>query len=323
MRILVTGAAGFVGRAIVDRLAADGGTRLIAAARSWTDEDDRENVARVGFDIAEPATEELVRRIGAVGAVVNAAGLAHRFGGALPEEYLRVNEEGARNAARLAVGLGAARFVQISSVAVYGRGAEWADESSECRPLGVYAESKLKGEAAVREELAGRVRLSVLRPATVVGPGNPGNITRLITTIIKRRFVMVGSGSNFKTFIAVGDVARAADILARAEPPVEGTFNIAAEPVRVAEVVGAIRAAAGMGTARVRLPAFPFLAAAAAAAPLARRFPRFGIMSETLSKWLSDERYNRSAIRAATGFEAEIDVLEEIARQTRALVGTI
>lgn len=318
MNVLVTGATGFVGAAIARRLAADPAAFVVAAGRRASSGFGEPNVVPLALDVTSAEAFAAASEHGPFDAVVHAAGLAHRFAGAPPDQFESVNVRGAMHAARYAARVGA-RLVHISSVSVYGdHGPREVDETAECRPSDPYGRSKLAAERAVAEAYGGDAW--VLRLATVVGPGDPGNLARLITANIRRRFVQVGPGRNRKTFVSVDDVADIAAAIVSSDVPAGGTYNVAAAPVTVGEVVGAIRVALGRKERGFRLPMAPF----SAAAWLNRR--TLGIRSvedaaRMLAKWTSDDVYSGEKLRAERGLAPKREILEEIARETRAIAG--
>lgn len=314
MRVLVTGASGFVGGAVARALAEQEGAEVLGVARARGIEG---NGLQIAFaDVAERSDVEGLGRSGRFDVIVHSAGLAHRFGSTDPNDFIRVNVKGTRNVARLASEQ-RSRFILMSSVSVYGdHGAATVDEDAECRPRGAYAISKLESESEARA-LVPESDLLILRLATVVGPGDPGNAARLITQIMRRRFLQVGPGTNLKTFIDIGDLAANAALLATSWG-VCGTFNAAAEPVSVRDVLSAIREALGRKHGSLRVPAAPFVAALKAARGITG-LGAFGRADDMLRKWLSDDIYSGSRFRSLPGVKAATSVLESIADETRYL----
>ncbi len=319
MKILVTGATGFVGGAVVRRLAAVPGIDVFAGGRSAEGPDLPPGAVPVAFDICEPESFGPARRSGPFDAVVHSAGLAHQFRGGTAEDFEAVNVRGTENVCRLAVEAGAKRFIHISSVAVYGAyGKTPVDEEFECRPRGPYAESKLASERAVAD-VFGSGSL-ILRLATVVGPGDAGNTARLITNIARRRFYPVGDGSNLKTFVSVSDAAET--VCRLVDPGVfrPGVFNVAAPAVSVREVVGTIYSALGRRFPRFFIPTSlvePFLA-------LNRSMFRIGSVlraGELLEKWLADDIYSGDLLARSFGIAQKRSVLEEIRAEASAMAG--
>ncbi len=317
MKVLVTGATGFVGGAIARRLAVDPDMRVYAAGRSGHMQPTEPNVVPVTLDVTSGEAFAAAAGHGPFDAVVHAAGLAHRFAGASPAEFEAVNVRGAANAARLAAESGA-RFVQVSSVSVYGEhGAREVDETAECRPAGAYGRSKLAAERAVADEYGSGAW--ILRLATVVGPGDPGNVARLITAMARGRFVQFGRGRNRKTFVPVDDVADIVWAIVASDAG-GGTYNVAGAPVTVAEVVAAIRGTLGLKATAVRLPMAPF-SAAAWVNRHTFRLPAVERAARLLAKWSSDDVFSGERLRAEWGLAPERDILSEIARETSAIAG--
>ena len=164
MKCALTGANGFLGSHLADRLVADGHevTALVRESSNlrWLE----------GKDL------RLV-----VGNLDDAGALADAFAGAEvifhlagvvvasdPQAYYRVNVEGTRGVAEAALELGDGlkRFVQVSSLAVYGSGQGDegpVSEESPCEPVNHYGRSKLAGDEAARA-LWPRLPLTVVRP---------------------------------------------------------------------------------------------------------------------------------------------------------------
>lgn len=294
MRVLVTGAAGYVGSAVCRALLADGGFEVVGAVRS----EPADGFRSVRLDIGHALPASAAGSIGGVDAVVNCAGLAHLIVPAAREAYFEINAEGARRVASLGRELGASRFVQISSVSVYGRHQrDPIGEADACTPLESYGESKLKGEHLVREEF-GDEGLVALRLATVVGEEAPGNVARLITSLQRGRFLQVGTGSNLKSFVAIADVA---GLVVRAlRLTVTGTFNVAAPPISVADVIGAVSRGLGRPAPRFSVPAsIPAAFLKLNSATVRNR--RIAVLGETFSKWIADDVYLGDAVVAALG----------------------
>jgi nucleoside-diphosphate-sugar epimerase len=94
-------------------------------------------------------------------------------------------------------------------VGVYGDYPQ-LDESGELiiAPQNDYARSKLMAEAELVNILGGRVPYLIFRPVMMYGPGDRGNMGRMIQAIKHRRFIIPGSGKNKKSALFVVDFAR-------------------------------------------------------------------------------------------------------------------
>ena len=292
MRVLITGASGFLGSAIAREARHREHTVRGVSRRPAPDLSD--------WYQADILDDGAVRRaMEGIDAVIHAAGLAHQFGGkADRSEFERINVEGARVVAQQAVRARVTQFVHVSSVAAYGAGA--------------YGESKLAGEDAVRESLRGSsTRFAILRMATVYGAGDPGNVARLIRLIQRRRFAWIGSGENRKSLIHVADAARAS---LRALELDNGAFDVSDKPVSMTDVVSTIHGALGIREPRMHLPAAPFRAARTVSAILP--VTRVRQAAASLETWLRDDVYDSSRFELTTGFRCEVPwpsgLLEEV-----------
>lgn len=239
--VLVTGAGGFIGSNLVDDQLGKG-RRVIA------------------FDIDVSRLSHLADHPACVlveGDVRNSALLAEHVAGAdiifhLASAHLEVSKSDAyfwetnvnavRNLLKLAVDHGVSRFVHCSSVGVYGPLRDLpADERTPCRPEILYEETKLKGEAVVRDFVESHgLSAVILRPAWVYGPRCPRTL-KLFRTLKRRRFLMVGRGDNMRHPIYITDMLQAFE-LAATRPDIEGqTFVVASDkPVKLQELVDTI-----------------------------------------------------------------------------------
>jgi dihydroflavonol-4-reductase len=167
MKYLVTGASGFVGHALVERLVRDG-HRVRALVRRTSK---RDELTRLGVEFAEGDVTD-ARSVDSatqgIEVVVHAAGLVKA---ARPEEIYGVNEGGTRNVASAAVKAGVKRLIYVSSGAAGGP--SWPGrprrEEDPDRPATHYGKSKRAGEQALRE-FASRLDCVVVRPSVVYGP---------------------------------------------------------------------------------------------------------------------------------------------------------
>lgn len=287
-KVLVTGATGFLGRAVVEELrAAD--VEIIALGQHLGAEADLPNFVRVNL-----RDQQLPRGIfSGVSAVIHCAGLAHQFGRKAGDgsQFFEVNRDGAVRIAEAAADAGVRKFVLVSSVSVYGQCNPRKTEDDECQPANCYAESKLAGERAVLDATKhSSMQVVILRLATLYGANDPGNVGRLARALRKPWALLVGSGDNQKSLLHVRDAARACVLAASRQLPINSprVFNVAGDVLRMHDVVSAICVAHG----RRIPPAIPS-AAMAQASGLARRFPGLrgvaGHFHRTLQKWLSDD----------------------------------
>lgn len=238
MRVLVTGATGFVGRHLCCRLAADGHEM---AGTYWGDHPD----ALLGeipcgelveVDLGDgPALDDLVDRFEPE-AVVHLAGLSH-VGGSWERmaEYFRVNTLGSENVAVAAERIGVRRLLIASSAEVYGAVPEDEQPLAEDRPVAPASPYALTKAAAERLALArAPERTVVVRAFNLIGPGQARHFALPSFAVqlaeIRRGdrppVLSVGNLAARRDFVHVADAARALALLAcRGEP---GTvYNLA------------------------------------------------------------------------------------------------
>jgi nucleoside-diphosphate-sugar epimerase len=250
--------------------------------------------------------------------VVHAAGLAHVPGASKrqAEQMTRVNTLGTHNVARAALEARVEHFVLVSSVSVYGRGDGSIGEAVECRPEGAYAQSKFLAERAASEVAqCGRLRLTILRLATVYGEGDPGNIGRLMRLIDRGRFVWVGNGYNRKSLLYREDAARACIIAAGTESDGVEIFNVAATPCTMREIVQTLSDALGRKIPRWQVPTTLMLLAARASASIPRGGGVVGEAFRRVDKFLSEDVYDASRFAERFQFSTRIGLREGIYRE--------
>jgi GlcNAc-P-P-Und epimerase len=119
----------------------------------------------------------------------------HREPGHQPHEYFETNLKGAENVCRWASDVQCTRMVFTSSISPYGPSEVVKDEDSQPAPETPYGISKLAAEKIHQEwqSADARRKLLILRPGVVFGPGEGGNVTRLLRSLVKGYFVYVGN----------------------------------------------------------------------------------------------------------------------------------
>jgi nucleoside-diphosphate-sugar epimerase len=256
--VVVTGAAGFVGRALCAHFAAAGRPHR-AIVRDLPP-----GVARVATrialgDLATVPVAQLTAALEGAAAVVHLAGRAHALVEPAAEtEYHAANVTATERLAAAAVAAGVRRFVLASTVKVYGEatppGRPWrAGDPPD--PADAYARSKLAAERALAAACAGGAMTPiVLRFPLVYGPGVGANFLALLEAVARRAPLPLRSIANRRDLCYVGNLAHAIAALIDCVDPPAATWLVAdGEAVSTPELVR--RLAAALGVAPRLLPA--------------------------------------------------------------------
>lgn len=149
-------------------------------------------VEYVKWDIRKPIPSTLLPPSAAI--VFNLAAI-HREPGHEPHEYFETNLKGADNVCSWASYAECPRIVFTSSISPYGPSENPKDEQSLPVPETPYGSSKLAAEKIHLGWQAGDPgrKLLILRPGVVFGPGEGGNVTRLLRSLVKGYFVYMGN----------------------------------------------------------------------------------------------------------------------------------
>ncbi|WP_374448380.1 complex I NDUFA9 subunit family protein [Stella sp.] len=216
MRATVFGASGFIGRHVVRRLAAEG-AQVVAAVRHPDQALFLKPMGNVGqvTPVRASVTDERTAEAAIAGSdvVVNLVGILYEHG---TQTFDAVHRAGAERVARLAAAAGAARLVHVSAIG--------ADPAAAAR----YAQSKGRGEEAVRQAFAGA---TILRPSIVFGPEDDFFNRFAAMARISPALPLIGGGATRFQPVYVGDVAEAV-MRVLADPATAGrTYELAGPTV--------------------------------------------------------------------------------------------
>jgi UDP-glucose 4-epimerase len=254
-QILVTGASGFVGRALVHELAA-AGHRVRAAMRQPADVFPRSVEVVAVSDLARGVEWRPLLR--GVEAVVHLAAAVHTGAAVAEEVYDRVNRV-ATAALAAAAGTGISRLVFVSSIRAQTGPVATGIVTETCppAPTDAYGRSKLAAEEALR---ASNVPFAILRPALVYGPGAKGNLASLVRLAGSRWPLPFGALRNRRSVLARENLIAAIQFALSSPAASRETFLVAdPEPLTLGEMVRALRAGLGRGQGLLPVPA-PLLA---------------------------------------------------------------
>jgi nucleoside-diphosphate-sugar epimerase len=256
-RTLVTGADGFIGRALIDSLHHLGGS-VVGVVRGANK---IETPGVQTMRIADIRTADWEHALKGVDSVVHLAARTHilreRHSNPLVE-YRAVNVEPTVNLFRACQAAGVERFVFVSSIGVYGRLTEGHpfSEADSARPTEPYAISKWEAEESLRALLVPHsTKLVVIRPALIYGPYAKGNFLKLMRWIDARLPLPFGAVRAKRNFLGLRSFC---GLLQKClEMPVEDQqLFVAADttPVTTSELIDAIAAAMTIKVKQARVP---------------------------------------------------------------------
>ena len=209
--VLVTGANGFIGQHLVHSLEEYG--IKVNALDKYAKE--LKTISKVNIFEGDIFNEELLKKaLNDVEIVFHLVAKTHNSSNIKKniEDYFKINVEGTRNLLNSCIGSKVKHFVFFSSIKTMTEESEnTLDETFIPNPTTPYGESKLMAEKLVAD--AGKkygFKTTSIRLSLVYGPGNKGNIYKMIESVDKGRFIMIGRGENKRSMVYVENVVDAA-----------------------------------------------------------------------------------------------------------------
>lgn len=305
LRAFVSGASGLLGRELVAQLVERGVavralSRFHDAARKAVPTADW-----VGGDLRNP--KFLSGALAGCDVVFHCAGVM----AADARENGLVNRDATEFLLDEARRAGVRRFVHVSSVAVYGDGAQVRTREDAPRAAGnAYARSKLEAEDFVLGS-AGALSTVVLRPCPIVGRG-AGHLADGMAQLVAQRVVPLPGGADHRlAMVAAGDAARALIAAGLDRPDTAGAFNVAgADAPTLRQALAAAARALGLSPEWWE-PGLDECAARNAEAASRGQGP---VVPPALIAFAACERtYDSSRAREHLGFREERPILEALA----------
>jgi nucleoside-diphosphate-sugar epimerase len=313
VRVLVTGATGSVGPAIVSALRAGGHfVRTLSLdpppTVGWPDGVEM----RLG-DITNQSDVYLAAS--GCDAIIHLAALLHVVDPPpnMRERYERVNVGGTLNVVNAAKKGNVEKIICFSTIAVYGQSnGSVLHEGSPVNPDSFYGKTKLEAEQIVlgAKNLNGSSAGTVLRLGAVYGPRIKGNYQQLTLALAHNRFIPVGCGSNRRTLVHVHDVARAAMTVLEHPSAIGRIYNVSdGQFHELNKIIAAICSALGRRPPAFSLPTVP-VRLVAGTVEVAFRFCRLHppIRRSAIDKYTEDIAVSSDRIRHELGFTHEYDL---------------
>jgi UDP-glucuronate 4-epimerase len=276
-KVLITGGAGFIGSHLVDRLLADGQTRITVVDNfdDFYDPKIKRNniaahIANRNFELVEAdicdaqAMDELFARAGFACVVHLAARAGVRPSLEQPLVYEKTNVRGTYILLEAARRYGVERFIFGSSSSVYGLNSKipFSEDDPLSKPISPYAATKIAGEAAchVYSQLYG-IRIVCLRFFTVYGARQRPDLAihkfaRLIAQ--GKPIPIFGDGTSRRDYTYIDDIISGVLAAMQYEGPLYDVFNLGeAQTVELSRLVELLEQALGLQAAIVHQPLQP------------------------------------------------------------------
>ena len=204
MKILITGANGFIGAHLCQELS----NRNISFRSTARNTNENHYIDFISCDLE--TTESLDQLMDGCDMVVHLAGRAHVTSDDSKEKYRVANEFVTQRLANAAVQNGIARFVYLSSIKVNGESSVPGlpiRQSDTPNPLDNYGRSKLAAELALQEICrANSMDYVIIRPVLVYGKGVKANFSALVSAVKKGLPLPIASVKNTRSMIGINNL---------------------------------------------------------------------------------------------------------------------
>lgn len=304
MKCLVSGATGFIGRQLCQRLTASGHTVIALSKSGEVLENGQPTIA---MDLAEQYPDSGL--LSGVDMFFHLAGIAHQR--AQASAYTAVNYEATMHLARLASAAGIGCFVFLSSVKAMGAclSPDIRSESACTLPVDAYGLSKWQAECALREEFFNdRMSVAIVRPALVYGAQARGNLQSLAMGV--RWGLPRPPQLGRRSMIALDDLVEVLYVIAQNPPSgVQTWIACGAEAYSTQEIYDLLRASLGRDRGRAWLPCWAWQFGSNLVDVIAGRGGE-----STYEKLFGTALYSNAAVRKDTGWRPRIRLEEVIAQ---------
>lgn len=321
MKALVTGGSGFLGRHLVERLVLEGDEVWVLERSRQSGTDLRGlGVQFVAGDVRH--WPSLRRAVEGKDVIYHCAGKVEAAGRWL--DFLEVNVLGTERLIQAALEHGVPRFVHVSSIGVYPERPDGAtlsedDGYDENTGRGGYTRSKIMADQmAFWYARARSAPITVIRPATIYGPGGKNTLVRV--GVKKGRYnIIFGDGGSIMPLVYVDNVVDALVLAARRDEAVGRAYNVVDDDrITQRDYIARMGAALGRSQSTTYLP-LRVVRQLAGGADLAKAALRGGRRSpqgmfSRISRSLQSVRYDTARAKAELGWKPRIDFDEAVRR---------
>lgn len=240
-KVLITGANGMIGSAIVDEFI---DKYELVLVDPYTDKIDKfkDKVSVLKNSLND--IEKWENSLDGVDTVVHLAAAVHWQPKSKEEEqqFIDINAEGTRRLYSACIKHGVERFLFFSTNDVYQATDKLITENTSVNPQSIYGKSKLLAEQYLLEDSKkSNTAVCIFRPASVYGENDKGSMKSLIGLCKKGIVPMIGNGSNKKALLYTKDIVQAVKRYVDCENNLNGeVFNISSGDFEYKEMINTI-----------------------------------------------------------------------------------
>lgn len=207
MKILVTGASGFIGKKLVKELVKS--HKVDCLVRKTSNVKGLEKCNLIYGDVTDLGSLKKIKDYDVVFHLVGVGGLS-AVSDKEYKKFMRVNSEGTKNLLEVLKDRKVKKIIVFSSTAAMGVFSGIKNENSECRPESFYQKSKYEQEKVAKSY---NLPVMILRPSMVCGYGDKSELNMIVKFIKKGVVPIFGNGKNNIPLVHVDDVVNAGLVL--------------------------------------------------------------------------------------------------------------
>lgn len=310
---LITGSSGFVGRALLARLATFNQRPPLLRLLERRPTEPPTVFQSCAGDLGDP--QSLRRACEGIDTVIHLAGIAH-VGSAASAEARAINLDGSLSLLRMAIDAGVRRFVFLSSTLSSDQSIQYGRDKHAVE------------EALLAAAAAGSIEVVILRAVNIYGMGMRGNIAAMIRLISSGVLPRLPKLTNRLSLVGVDDVVSALLLAATLDSPADPSVLMAKLAIRVTLTDGctyeinaiekSIYDAVERSPSHWRLPVVLLFAASAMAELLEKlRIFRSGIGLRTYRNLTRDNLFDNHSAKAELGFEPSTTFFAQVDKLVR------